>query len=358
MPGLTATAPPFPDDVPVCSLPVIDYELLKRWDRQEVYNLWVAATELGFWYLKNHGVDCEVNGMFDMGAETLDLPLEEKMRYEQGDNGDSFGYKAKGTIQTDANGTRDNVEFLNIAQDDTLTWPKPTHRTYPSTVNARMGSTIIPFVRKSIEVNMTMLAIFEGQLGLPRGELLRLHSLDGPSGGEARCIKTPPNQSTAGVGAHTDFGTLTFLHNRLGGLQVMPPGSQRWLYIRPLPGHAVCNIGDALSIFSGGILRSALHRVMPPPGTQSRFERYSVAFFTRPRNSVVLRHLGHGSDMIARAVAKAPEGEFDTGTTSAEWVARRIRKLRLKNRQGPETWYASLGTEHIATGRRTLAGGA
>lgn len=29
--------------------------------------------------------------MFEMGAETLDLPLEEKMRYEQGDNGDSFG---------------------------------------------------------------------------------------------------------------------------------------------------------------------------------------------------------------------------------------------------------------------------
>ena len=41
--------------------------------------------------MKNHGVDCEVNDMFDMGAETLDLPLEEKMRYEQGDNGDSFG---------------------------------------------------------------------------------------------------------------------------------------------------------------------------------------------------------------------------------------------------------------------------
>lgn len=100
------------------------------------------------------------------------------------------------------------MEFLNIAQDDALTWPKPTHRTYPSTVNARMGTTIIPFVRKSIDVNMTMLAILEVQLGLPRGELLRLHSLDGPSGGEARCIKTPPNQSTAGVGAHTDFGTL------------------------------------------------------------------------------------------------------------------------------------------------------
>ncbi|KAH9828690.1 Clavaminate synthase-like protein [Rhodofomes roseus] len=346
MPGLTATAP-FPDDAPIHPLPVIDYRLLKQWDRKEIIKLWGAATEQGFWYLVNHGVDREVNDMFDMGSETLDLPLQEKMRFEQGDNGNSFGYKAKGTIQTDANGTRDNVEFLNIAQDDALSWPKPTHRTYPYTVNARMSNTIIPFVHKSMDVNTTILTIFERQLGLPRGELLRLHSLESPCGSEARCIKTPQNQSTAGVGAHTDFGTLTFLHNRLGGLQVMPPGTQRWLYIKPLPGYAVCNIGDALSIFSGGILRSALHRVMPPPGTQSRFERYSIAFFTRPRNSVVLRHLGKSSDMIARAIAKAPEGEFETDTTSAEWVARRIRKLRLKNRQGPETWYASMGTEHI-----------
>ncbi len=30
--------------------------------------------------------------MFDVGAETLALPMSEKMKYEQGDNGDSFGY--------------------------------------------------------------------------------------------------------------------------------------------------------------------------------------------------------------------------------------------------------------------------
>ena len=41
--------------------------------------------------LKNHGVDEEVDGMFDMGAETMDLPLEEKLKYEQGDLGHSFG---------------------------------------------------------------------------------------------------------------------------------------------------------------------------------------------------------------------------------------------------------------------------
>lgn len=30
--------------------------------------------------------------MFDMGAETMDLPIEEKMKFEQGDDGMSFGY--------------------------------------------------------------------------------------------------------------------------------------------------------------------------------------------------------------------------------------------------------------------------
>ncbi|KAL6304008.1 Clavaminate synthase-like protein [Sparassis latifolia] len=295
--------------------------------------------------LKNHGVEEEVNRMFDMGAETLGLSLSEKLKYEQGDNGDSFGYKARGTIATDVNGTRDNVEFLNIAQDDALSWPRPIYRTYPATVNTRMTGTITPFVRKSMEVNNTLLAVFERQLGLPRGEIAKLHSTAEPCGSEARCIKTPPNQTTTGVGAHTDFGTITFLHNRLGGLQVLPPDSQKWLYIKPLADHAVCNVGDALAIFSAGILRSNIHRVMPPPGAQSQFERYSISFFTRPRNSVVLRALADKSETIANAVARAPPEGYDTGSTSAEWISRRIRKLRLKNRKGPETWYASMGTE-------------
>lgn len=30
--------------------------------------------------------------MFEMGAETMKLPLDEKMKFEQGDEGMSFGY--------------------------------------------------------------------------------------------------------------------------------------------------------------------------------------------------------------------------------------------------------------------------
>ena len=44
--------------------------------------------------MKNHGADELVNEMFDMGEETMSLPFEEKIKFEQGDDGMSFGYAA------------------------------------------------------------------------------------------------------------------------------------------------------------------------------------------------------------------------------------------------------------------------
>lgn len=41
--------------------------------------------------LKNHGTDAEVDAMFEMGSDFMALPIEEKMRFEQGDEGMSFG---------------------------------------------------------------------------------------------------------------------------------------------------------------------------------------------------------------------------------------------------------------------------
>lgn len=43
------TIPPFPDDVPVVPLLVIDYKRILARDEEEVDRLWEAATKLGFW---------------------------------------------------------------------------------------------------------------------------------------------------------------------------------------------------------------------------------------------------------------------------------------------------------------------
>ncbi|KAK0184094.1 Clavaminate synthase-like protein [Armillaria mellea] len=332
------TFPPFPDDVPTHPLLIIDYALLKAGDKEEIEKLWGAARQLGFWYLKNHGAEQEADGMFDMGDETMKLPMEEKMKYEQGDDGMSFGYKAAGANAVDASGVTDTIEFINISKDDALAYPTPVRREYPSTVNARMLSTIQPFVTKSVEINDNILAIFNEKLGLPEGFLKKKHSREEFSGSEARTTKNPAGYDNArlAIGAHTDFGSLSFLHNRLGGLQ-------EWQYVKPIPGYAICNVGDALALFSGGILRSNIHRVVPPPGPQAHLERWSLVYFTRPGNSVVLRPLVDESPIIAAAVQNADQ--LNTPVTAKEWFTRRIKNQRMKNRTGPETWQASRGTE-------------
>ncbi|KAI0751882.1 Clavaminate synthase-like protein [Daedaleopsis nitida] len=347
MPGLT-TIPPFPDDVPTHPLLVIDYQLILADDQAEVDKLWKAATELGFWYLKNHGVDEEVNAMFDVGEETLALPLEEKLPFEQGDQGFSFGYKAAGVYLTDESGTRDVTQFLNISKDDALAWPVPTRRTYPHTVNARMESAVKPFVEKSMRINHHLIDVLNDRLGLPKGVLAEFHQAGMHSGCTARVIHTPPfvdDDEKIFLTAHTDFGSLTFLHNRLGGLQVLPPGSDKWFYVRPLPGHAICNIGDALNIFSGGILRSSIHRVVPPPKAQARYERWSLVYFTRPNDMVELRAQADKSAMIAAAVAKASPGKYEPGVLAKDWLARRVRSQRVSQYKGAESWKARMGTE-------------
>lgn len=208
-----------------------------------------------------------------------------------------------------------------------------------------MGSTVTPFVNKSLEVIQTTLTVFEMKLDLPRGALRNLHTDMGDSGCQARCIKSPPrltmyndadaiDQNMAALGAHTDFGSLSFLHNRLGGLQVLPPGSPDWQYVRPLPGHAVCNIGDALTIFSGGILRSNLHRVVPLPDIQAAYDRWSVGYFSRPNHNVYL-HALEESDAVRGAVTCMSPNErarYEPNVTQGEWYTRRMYNERLKNR--------------------------
>jgi isopenicillin N synthase-like dioxygenase len=120
--------------------------------------------------------------------------------------------------------------------------------------------------------------------------------------------------------AHTDFGSITVLFNWLGGLQIKsksPHNLGEWEYVRPLPGHAICNLGDAMVKFTSGELKSAKHRVVPAPGGQGEVDRYSVVYFMRPADETVLR-----------AVCGAEEGREGEGYTAREWIKRRVVELQ------------------------------
>jgi isopenicillin N synthase-like dioxygenase len=92
--------------------------------------------------------------------------------------------------------------------------------------------------------------------------------------------------------------------------------------------------------FSGGILRSNLHRVVSPPGEQAKEIRRSLVYFSRPEHDVVLTWLRGG------LVDELGHGEVEDGGVSArEWLARRHIGRKVQFFQGEESWEGSMGTE-------------
>ncbi|KAM0749232.1 Clavaminate synthase-like protein [Meredithblackwellia eburnea MCA 4105] len=354
---------PFPSDIKTHPLLVVDYAKIAANDEDEINTLFTACSTLGFFYLKNYGFEEVIEPMFEMGEDTFQLPLEELLKFEMGDGGRSAGYKKAGGTNVDAKGNLDTVEFMNISKDDALAYPEPRQRTYPTPVNAHM-KTIHRFVKSSDEVIKTIFKVLEPKIGLPGGTLDKLHANGAPhlSGSEARVIYKPAagtpgvapegvgedGKPSAAIGSHTDFGSFSMLHGRgTGGLQVLPPGSDEWQHIRPIPGHAILNVGDTLAVYTGGLLHSNVHRVVPPPGEQAKHTRWSLVFFLRPSWEEELYPLSHLSPQIAEAAQRHPTiSKIERGSTAGEWFFRRVAGQRTANRKGPESWKASRGTEH------------
>lgn len=109
----------------------------------------------------------------------------------------------------------------------------------------------------------------------------------------------------------------------------------------------MCNVGDTLSIFTGGLCRSNIHRVVPPPGEQRKFTRWSLVYFIRPAYDTPLYPLVSQSSLIAQAVEKDPVMKAmdpTKGETAGSWFKRRILMQRVNNRN-LGTWADSRGTE-------------
>jgi isopenicillin N synthase-like dioxygenase len=149
----------------------------------------------------------------------------------------------------------------------------------------------------------------------------------------------PDARPSPTLGEHTDFGSLAILFNRIGGRQVQLPGTSDWVYVRPVPGCAIINLGDAMVKFSAGLLQSNLHRVVSPPGTQADLVQYSLVYFCRPEHDVKLRRLrGREIDRVAGF----EEGE---GESSREWLSRRHLGRKMQFFKGEESWEGAKGTE-------------
>ncbi|OAA72404.1 oxidoreductase [Cordyceps fumosorosea ARSEF 2679] len=345
--------PEFPTDVETA--PLLRLSLLKLVNHQpdEVERFIGACRDLGFFYLHLDGpgdtILQESERLFSLAKDLFDLPLEEKKKYDFSAEKTYFGYKHLGGSVADRTGRldRNDNELTSdqISRDDILgtskPWPAPQ-------VVEKERLFLKGFMTSAQDIIHLLLRLLNEFLQLPPNTLSSMHRVGVSSGDQVRLIKAPPqplDDKQIALGEHTDFGSLTILFNRLGGLQILPPGDgAAWTYVKPLPGHAIINVGDALVKFTNGVLRSNIHRVLSPPGAQGDHARYSVVYFSRPEDDVPLKRL-EGSAVIP----PLEDGVEEDATTSKDWILRRALGSRPKV-VGDDAydWRKSSGTEDIS----------
>ncbi|KAK5457990.1 hypothetical protein LTS15_004069 [Exophiala xenobiotica] len=340
---------PFPDNVPTAPLTTLHLHKLIANDSAEVQRLYDASRSLGFFYLDMRGSPegerllTSADRLFELERDMFALPLQEKNKYNFAKEGKYYGYKAMGAEVIDGKGTLDRNEIYNIAKDDVLSisqqaLPQPG-------VIASNHNLLETYVHQNDAVLQVLFNSLSRALNLPSSSTLYdLHRLDQASGCHTRFIRAPPPPKDAttnpALGEHTDFGSLTILFNRVGGLQVLLPNTSDWVYVKPVPGCAIINLGDAMVKFTAGRLRSNLHRVVTPPGAQKDEVRYSLVYFCRPGHDVKLGRL-QGGDIDLQP----KNDEKDVPEKASEWLKRRHLGRKIEYFQGEESWENAKGTE-------------
>jgi isopenicillin N synthase-like dioxygenase len=185
---------------------------------------------------------------------------------------------------------------------------------------------------------MLILRRLSQALGLSPEDLPNLNTFEKESGDHVRLTRkfkdADNKKDVVGLPSHTDFGSVTILFNWLGGLQIesRTAGKEgQWEYVRPMPGHAIINLGDAMVKFTNGALKSAKHRVVPAPGEQGGVDRYSVVYFVRPCHDSLMKPVGkfeHSGDEWVKVGGKVSlEDEGKKVYTAGEWMVKRAIQM-------------------------------
>lgn len=280
-PGLTPTT--------LDTIPVIDIAPLRAGDMSPAAAIGRACREVGFFYIRNHGVPPSlIDEVYVQAKRFFDLPVDEKEKYAIENSACHRGWFRLGGENLDpANQTEtgDLKEGFKIGRDLPLDHERvkaglPLHG--PDVWPALPGwqAVMQDYYDRMVDLGTLLLRAFAVALALPPDYFDAWLEVPMTTLGP---LHYPPQTgrvtlSRLGAGAHTDYGCLTLLHqDSAGGLQVQASDG-RWLAAPPMPGSFVVNIGDMMERWSNGVFRSTPHRVINVSGR----DRYALPFFFDP----------------------------------------------------------------------------
>lgn len=315
-----------------------------------------AASKYGFVFVENNeaGVPAEeIARMFDISQRFFAAPVAEKESVSIKSNsvGKNHGWLSQGVEMLDPS-TQKRADVKEYVVE------RPVERDSPDTpsrafnmgepVNGQLeqllpptlqphSATIVAFQRACHALCQRLNEAFATALGLKRDWFTSRHAAhDQASSSVFRMLYYPCGPDyEEGVdiraGAHSDFGSMTLLFQQRGqpGLEILTPAGQ-WapVPVDPREGGGgrlpiLVNIGDLLEDWTGGLLKSTMHRVIFPSGGP-REARYSMAYFCHPLDEAELVPVP--SPLIAEHAARVGRtgGKDGNVLTAADHLRERL----------------------------------
>ncbi|KAI1503049.1 2OG-Fe(II) oxygenase [Biscogniauxia marginata] len=330
-----------PSEIPIIDISGIFSTTLS--DRLNVANqIRDAATNIGFFYIKNHGIPTEVTDTAcDACLDFFRQPSEIKERANVKQSKYFNGYKPSGSQRINP--------FESIDVRETFSWtydPRydpsvtdleaiPPHIArylrcedfhWDATANIpHFKEAVVSYWRSCLTLARTLVRSFALSLDLPEDCFSEKFTHPDaafalnyyppiPSPGSS-VTHDKDKETQVSIGSHTDFQLFTILwQDSNGGLQVLNRQGQ-WINARPTPGTFVINIADYLQRITNDRYVSTVHRAQ----NWGENERISMPFFFG-------FNLNESCGVLDSCVAEGEEKKYDE-ISCKEWVQRRARAM-------------------------------
>tara|TARA_B100001175_G_C19503288_1_gene639414 strand:+ start:1367 stop:2341 length:975 start_codon:yes stop_codon:yes gene_type:complete len=276
-------------------IPVIDVKPLRAGTLENAYSVALeirqAAEEIGFFYIRNHGVpESVIKQSYSAAKDFFNLPKVVKNNVKI--NSNHHGYLCFGEAKME------QAESVDLKES--FVWGLDLPDEHPSVTmeNPFLGrnqwpveipefkKSVYPFFEAGLQCGLDMMRAFALGMGLPEDSFLK--ATDEPIA-RSSIIHYPPQsedlgEEQFGVAPHTDYGCLTLLwQDQVGGLEVQNREGE-WVTAHPIDNTLVVNVGDLLMRWTNEGFISTPHRVVNRKGQ----ERYSMVIAWDPNFDTIV----------------------------------------------------------------------
>jgi isopenicillin N synthase-like dioxygenase len=263
------------------NVPIINLETAHN-DQKQIKLLDLACRDHGFFLLKNHGMQQEIDDMWKHSQWFFSQDRKEKLKLLRSEEIPLGFYDRELTKQK--RDLKEVFDFMETRTDhDINQWPE----------EISFKNSMEDFFFKSSEVANQTLDLILSCLGLTENNYvfgdsrtsnarLNFYPINDPLDNIEK--DTVNELGDMALHHHTDPGILTLLlQDMTGGLQAKSK-EFGWIDIIPEENSIVVNLGDAMQVWTNDNYVAAIHRVLK----RTSESRYSTPFFFNPKSESII----------------------------------------------------------------------